>query len=534
MKKKTKLQIAAVAVFSAVAVLFTILFLDMGIFENVSIYKSGDPHTYEAAEVLTQEQIPDASAPAGVRTVYRWTLSPAENGENCLCFYIVHHYAQVYYDGELMYSLIPSENNRIGKTVSSNWVATPIRPEDRGKEVTVVLTPLFESVIGQEVEFLVGSHFSVVFDELKQDLPQLFLSTLCILLGFFMMAVQAYFASHTKAKVWNIFFLGSFSVLLGLWRITDIKLSSMLFSGNPMVLGYITIGSLFLCCVPLLLYISTLFTDRRAKLLQAVSLVGSAVALLALTLQVLGIAELKETLALSHIMLIVTVVTVLLSIITHKKGSLEKQSNRAWKYFWLLALGIIMDMIVFYVRKSSSDVIFTISTFIVYALIVFVTSIRDTTKKAYTDFHTGLANKTRWNELMKDHSLTSVGIMMLDLNGLKQVNDTLGHDAGDRMIFDFSNILRTALPAGSTICRWGGDEFAALIAGTGRAEMERYVEAIANAVDGYNTSYDEPSISFAAGFALEEEHPELSREALLTVADQQMYQHKKEWYSQNP
>lgn len=172
--------------------------------------------------------------------------------------------------------------------------------------------------------------------------------------------------------------------------------------------------------------------------------------------------------------------------------------------------------------------------FCAYFSVLFENMILDTTKKAYTDSHTGLINKARWNELMNASVpvVESTAIMMLDLNGLKQVNDTLGHEAGDRMILAFSDILRRALPKNSVICRWGGDEFAVMITGMDRESVEKCLDTIRQEVDDYNAACDEPSVFYAVGCAFALEHPGLSRTELLTIADSRMYLDKQTWYSE--
>lgn len=99
-------------------------------------------------------------------------------------------------------------------------------------------------------------------------------------------------------------------------------------------------------------------------------------------------------------------------------------------------------------------------SFIVYTLIVFLRNVQESTRKAYTDSRTGLENRGRWNELMHgdDPLPEPYAILVIDLNGLKQVNDTLGHEAGDRMIYELSAILRNTLLRNSVICRWGGND----------------------------------------------------------------------------
>ena len=58
------------------------------------------------------------------------------------------------------------------------------------------------------------------------------------------------------------------------------------------------------------------------------------------------------------------------------------------------------------------------------------------------------------------------GLLMIDLDGFKKTNDTLGHGAGDELLIAVSRRFETALPAGATLYRLGGDEFAVLFDGT--------------------------------------------------------------------
>ena len=124
-----------------------------------------------------------------------------------------------------------------------------------------------------------------------------------------------------------------------------------------------------------------------------------------------------------------------------------------------------------------------------------------------------------------------VCIMMIDLNDLKNVNDTLGHETGDELIFSFSKILYEAFPQGCTICRWGGDEFTVLLTGEDADRHETYLGAVRDAVARYNKRSDRPQISYAAGHALASEFPGLSRMELLSEADERMYAVKQRMHS---
>lgn len=534
MKRHINIKAAATTAYLLVGALFLAFFLYIGLLEGVSIYRARSSHTYASVEDCTVEKVTDETAPAGVRTVYRWVMDPDENGESCLCFFTVHHCVEVYFGEELVYSLTLKDGNRLGKSPGSSWAAIPVYPEDSGKAVTVILTPLFESVIDYDVSFMIGSHFGILFDQIKQELPQLFLALLCVLLGLFIILMQLYFALRTRTGSWEMVFLGIFSVMLGLWRFTYAPSAPILFPDNPMLLGYITIGTLLLVCSPLLLFCSSLFSSGKLAVLPVFSLTCSGVCLLVLLLQVLGIAEFKETLTLSHIMLISTILGVPAMALITKTKKAHAHVKESWKYFLLLGVGILVDLISFYVDPLTSDIVFTILAFVLYVIIMFITNILETTQKAYTDPRTGLANKTRWNEVVSRQGAVSggVGVIMLDLNGLKRVNDTLGHEAGDLMIFSFSNILRNTLPSSSLICRWGGDEFTVMITGTTRKKLEEHLDALRTAVAEYNASPGNPPISFAAGSALSTEYPGLGGKELLAIADSQMYLDKQKWYAQ--
>ena len=129
---------------------------------------------------------------------------------------------------------------------------------------------------------------------------------------------------------------------------------------------------------------------------------------------------------------------------------------------------------------------------------------------------------------------TPISMIMLDLNGLKQVNDTLGHEVGDQILRNFSTILSQAILPPSVICRWGGDEFAVMLVNTDRAATEHCIAEIHTAVAAYNAANTMPALYFAAGYALSSEFPGLSRRELLEKADARMYQDKQMWHNRRP
>lgn len=197
-----------------------------------------------------------------------------------------------------------------------------------------------------------------------------------------------------------------------------------------------------------------------------------------------------------------------------------------------LILCCIIDLVYFNFKGTSSGLVYTTVAFIIYTLYLFTEKILNINKKAYVDVKTKLYNKARWDEYIKEKIPENepIGVMMFDLNGLKHINDTYGHKAGDKMIVKFSEILRNTFDSGEFLSRWGGDEFAVVIRNADFQKMEQYNLDIHRAVEDYNSSGARYPIYFACGYALSSEFPDISRNELLTKADARMYSDKQKWY----
>src|SRR5206468_2623041 len=100
------------------------------------------------------------------------------------------------------------------------------------------------------------------------------------------------------------------------------------------------------------------------------------------------------------------------------------------------------------------------------------------------------------------------GVLLLDLDGFKSVNDTLGHEAGDRVLQQVGQRLRSVLRKADTIARYGGDEFA--VVPWGATDVPRAVviaEKLLQAVDAPFTIDDQPvNIKVSIGIAVFPQH----------------------------
>jgi diguanylate cyclase (GGDEF)-like protein/PAS domain S-box-containing protein len=119
-------------------------------------------------------------------------------------------------------------------------------------------------------------------------------------------------------------------------------------------------------------------------------------------------------------------------------------------------------------------------------------------------------------------------LLLMDLDGFKEVNDTHGHELGDRLLSALGTRLRAALRAADTVSRLGGDEFAVLLPTPIPASqaMEVGAKLLAALERPFTISSHELSISASIGVALYPEH-DGQRHDLLARADQAMYAAKR-------
>jgi len=121
-----------------------------------------------------------------------------------------------------------------------------------------------------------------------------------------------------------------------------------------------------------------------------------------------------------------------------------------------------------------------------------------------------------------------IALMFLDLDGLKQVNDTLGHSAGDRMLTEGAFVLRETFRASDLIGRMGGDEFCVLFAATSYHTAKIALARLKNATDVANAQEGRPfTLSFSAGVAMFDPDDPCTLDQLIALADEQMYVRKR-------
>ncbi|WRS26541.1 diguanylate cyclase [Oscillospiraceae bacterium MB08-C2-2] len=156
---------------------------------------------------------------------------------------------------------------------------------------------------------------------------------------------------------------------------------------------------------------------------------------------------------------------------------------------------------------------------------------------ASIDNMTGVYNRDHGYKLMQNLISNArlvpapVSVCFVDLDGLKYINDTYGHDAGDEMITGVIGAIRQSIRQSDAICRWGGDEFIVLL----QCETdvaERLILRAQQALEEINLSEKRAyKLSFSYGITSLTQDPQASIDQVVSSADKKMYEQKTSKYA---
>jgi diguanylate cyclase (GGDEF)-like protein len=155
---------------------------------------------------------------------------------------------------------------------------------------------------------------------------------------------------------------------------------------------------------------------------------------------------------------------------------------------------------------------------------------RELQREASQDALTGLKNRRRFEEELRAtmarnrRDRTTGALLMIDLDHFKRVNDTRGHQAGDRLIEEVAAVLRHRTRESDVLARLGGDEFAVVLPNCSRSEAQVVAEAIAEEIRDHRPEDDGlGAVTASVGVAMFGDDPRLSYSSLVSEADTAMY-----------
>lgn len=351
---------------SVAGVVLVALLIALCMTDNVKVSQSRSDSGFVIVENAACQEVEAADTPIGVKKVYTFTLNEKPDSDTHLAFYTVHQYVDVYLDGQNIYSLKPSEKNQMIKTVGSNWVMIPLYRRDAGKEIRVEITPVYESFRDREVEFLIGSQLAIYKNRLFKDLPQLILGIMAVFAGIVFICVALY-NLYRKHRGKSLAALGMFSVMMGLWKLTDTRFTPFILPDKPIFLFYVSVTMLMLGMIPLLQWMEGYLTQKSRRILDVYCILAALICLIQLLLQIFGILDLREMLYITHIVIAAGVVSAIgIAVYERIRYPQKPRLLVGNKLPYICVAGVIADVVAFYIKGNSSGLVFSLLAFLLY------------------------------------------------------------------------------------------------------------------------------------------------------------------------
>lgn len=509
-------------------------------------YKKAKP--FQSTVQNYEYRVEECQEGAGhVKSVYQWEIGHVPENGASVSFYESHQIVRVYLNDELVYSLSPSSDNWIGRTTGSDICTVYLYPKDVGKTIQVEMIPIYKGLLSENEIFYVGESQNVILDLVRRNIPLAFLSVLAMVVGVVYIGYVV-INIHNRGGNRNLLTLGIFIFLAGLWKLSDSQLAPLVFS-NSLFSSNLSILCVSLMVPPCFAFVYESLRSYRQEKWNIVSICCSILCTSMILVQMLGQADLRETLILGHIMIAITLLAVVIMLIQERRmGGWNASLKVSIACSVGCILGIVIDLYIFYITNQSSRSVFCILSFIIYGFVMGVMQMKEAKelmKKghqaayfeniAHHDSLTGLYNRSFYAEYMKKHHFerTDSIVVMFDVNNLKLCNDTYGHSCGDLLIRYAANLISETFSERGKCFRMGGDEFCVILRKKDLQEcvdlLNKFDQAV---IDFNNNSTEEFLVQVAYGYAYYDSDLDFDFSDTMRRADKMMYQ-KKEMMKKN-
>ncbi|MGN0600276.1 MAG: GGDEF domain-containing protein [Oscillospiraceae bacterium] len=509
-------------------------------------WKTADGTETDIAKLYKLEGIP-----AGQEFTVTNVL-PQELGSNCSLFFRSKNiFYSVYIDGELVYTPNVPESIFYTNSLGTRWSVIELSPEYGGKNVEIRASKSYESSRAGIDNIQIGNPAGIILSVIVEKLVAVVTCILLIFVGLMLIIADIPLNVQVK-KNHELMYLGLFALSIAVWCLSETNIIQFFFDDSRLM-QVVSCCSLMLISIPMILYLDSAFGFKNKKLAPAFCILSGAEFVVCWTLHLTGVADIRRTLKLTHIILALSAVIFFYSVIRNSMFIGKSRKRNIYRVFRGIGLSSIsiataVDLVRFYLGVGTDSAMFVRIGLLIFVICYGSSSLENTvnavklgvksefiSKLAYHDGLTGAGNRTAFEERLieldkvKD-SVEGVGIVMFDVNDLKFINDNFGHQYGDNMITKSAEFIGNAFSSENGECfRIGGDEFAVLLSGDDI--LRRYENGISNfknAVEEYNSdSENDMRISVAYGFEAYDRAVHSKMVDIYQQADAKMYENKK-------
>lgn len=483
-----------------------------------------------------------------------YTIPDSMEHEATLVLRSKNSYIKIFLDGDKKYETEIVEAPFYNHSPGTRWNAITLYPEDAGKTVELRIKRAYVDGRSKVDNFYLGDRAAIIISIINSKIFGIIVCILTLFVGILYIVANVVFNWRRKSRNNSLMYLSIFAIIAAIWGLLESNVFQF-FSNNLRLIQLLDNMMLVLGGMALFIYMNSIYGIFKYKIIKILCGVNISYIVVATLFQLMNLWDYHETLPVAVADYIIVVIVLILCVakegIDHKEKYKINQGDSIDYFMQQIGIALMgtcigTDVIRYLFMDVMDRALFTrigLLAFIIcfgagniYRLIILVKQGLQAEiigKLAYSDGLTDLANRTAYMEKLQDimeKNSGNLGIVMIDINNLKHVNDNLGHQMGDELIRIAANIIRNTFGVIGNTYRIGGDEFTVLI--EGEAPEDKYNEIVLQfirSMDDQNRKKEYPfQVSMAHGVSF---CKEISKEGIAVAeedADRNMYRNKYE------
>lgn len=514
-------------------------------FESFAIgWKNQYGLSYDLTRVFQREQSADTST-----AVSLMKNIPEDFDGGALFFRTNNLVVNVYLDGKPV-SYVHDSGDYLGMPTFQSYRLVRFNAKDAGKEIRLEMYPTSFSFNCGIDNVYFGDATSIIMMKIADDVFPLILAAILFFAGLFFVCIGI--ITHNVMEHYRgMIFYGLFSVFLSAWMLSGM-VWIYLFTDSLRVIDiglhlYLMAAILFI-----LLYVYDEFRLVHVDLFRILLCIWAFMTVAIVTLMLGGVLQPGQLLFVEHVLIFIAAVVLLIemfSYLVYHQGNMEKTRLFNFGIIFFVFFGLY-DLCRFYQGNDGDYSAATRIGVIFLTVIAAAMEIKEAVtllqlgikagkigKIAYTDANTGIGNSAAFKLKMESLEVTRtnysyIGIIQFDVNNLKIINDTKGHEAGDLLIKTAADIIDRSFGTIGTCYRVGGDEFVAITT-YNHAPMacEDAILRFESLIEQFNRNPTKPfelRIAYGVAYYQNTENRYITLKEIHKIADERMYNKKKE------
>ena len=493
----------------------------------------------------------DFSHISGTYTVSRQV--PALTQDTTLFFFYKSSNVTVKIGDRLIYDTLKPTGAFFGETPGASYASLPIYREDSGSTITLVINNPYGDGSGKISHLYLGRSEDILLNRIRDKAPGFAISFLIASLGIAF--ILFYLPLRKKHIIGSeMLYLGLFALIIGTFMLTDNRMLQLILRNGHI---YHTIAelSMTLITIPLFLYLGKMYSEYSVIMVQGACLLSAIDFAVCFGLNLSGTLDYHESLRLTHITYGILIAMVIYAMI---KGFYQHRKQHLFQNLYhnigilCLSCGTLLDVLLLWFGNAPETSFFTRIGMLLFLLMEAIqVTIRLMSnyqegvrtqllsRLAYHDGLTDLLNRTSYMEELKkldeSHNF-HVLLALYDVNNLKYVNDTYGHQKGDEMIRRAADALREHLGPLGKCYRIGGDEFVFLsTVPDPEKEFLKYQKEFEASLGTLKLPDGaERPITVAMGYSILSHNMSRSMDDIVQEADTKMYEAKRKMKAERP